>query len=97
MTIKGAIQFSDFVSAHGLADQDSLFRQIVNCTNNFKAACNCYNKEDKLRMYDTCNRLYSEAVRNVIPKLKMVVLSKIPERQISFYYDRGDLIKLITY
>ncbi len=86
------MDFVNFLSANGLADKDSLFTQMVNCVNNFRAACNCYKKEDKLKMWKTCGSLFNNAVAHVVPKWKEEFLSKTTERQIIFYTEHGDLL-----
>ncbi len=96
MKIQGPIEFVAFISVNALEGKDSLFTQLVNCVANFRAACNCYKKEDKLKMWRTCNGLYNNSVTHVVPKLKDAFLSKTQERQISFYSEHGDLLRIIS-
>lgn len=96
MNIRGPFEFAGFLSANSLQDKESVFIQLVNCVNNFRSACNCYKKEDKDRMYNTCNRLYQESVKHIVPRMKDVFLSKTSERQISFYTENGDLLRIVS-
>jgi len=96
MNIRGPFEFASFLSANSLQDKESIFIQLTNCVNNFRAACNCYKKEDKDRMYNICTRLYQEAVKHIVPRMKDVFLSKTPERQISFYTENGDLLRIVS-
>ena len=96
MNIGNITQFSSFISSNNIGHLDGIFSQIVNCINNYSAKCNCYKLEDKQRMYADCNKLYNNAIRNVVPRFKNEILSKIPERQISFYTDNGTLISIVS-
>lgn len=96
MTIGNVTQFANFITSQGLNRLDGTLQQIVTCINNYSTACNCHKVEDKRKMYDNCNRLYSDAVRHVIPKLKNEILAKIPERQVSFHMDNGTLILILS-
>ena len=96
MKINNVTQFSNFIEQNDISKLDGIFSQIVNCINNYSKACNCYKLEDKQRMYVDCNKLYNNAIRNVVPRFKGDILSKIPERQISFYADNGSLISIVS-
>jgi hypothetical protein len=96
MEIRNVTQFANFVSAHGLAPLDSMFIQTLNCLNNYKSMCNCSKAADKLKRYVSCNKLYADSVRTVVPKFKNEFLSKIQEYQISFYSEDGCSIGVIS-
>lgn len=96
MEIKNVTQFANFIKQNDIARLDGIFSQIVDCIDNYSKACNCHKVEDKRRMYDNCNKLYVNAIRNAMPRLKSEILSKIPERQISFYADNGSLISIVS-
>lgn len=96
MEIRNVTQFADFLSSSRLREKDTIFTQTVNCVNNYRAACNCYKKEDKITLYNQCNKLYGDAVKFIIPKFKNEILSKIPDRQISFYDEGGHLLMIVS-
>jgi len=96
MTIGNVTQFSNFITGHGLNRLDGTLQQVVACIDNYAAACNCHKAEDKQKMYEICNRLYSDAVRHVIPKLKNEILAKIPERQVSFHMENGTVMLILS-
>jgi len=96
MDIRNVTQFANFVSSTHLVGLDTSFLQIVQCLNGYNAACNCYKKEDKLKLYEKCNAAYHQAVKHVVPKFRHEFLSKTGERQISFYTDQGHLIIVMT-
>lgn len=95
MDIRNATQFANFVSKGGLQNLDMVFQQIVFCINNYNSACNCWKAEDKKKLYDNCTAIYTNAVKNTVPKFKNDFLSKTEERQIQFYLDNGILIGLV--
>ena len=96
MNIQNITEFATFISANNLVGNDSSLVQIIECLNTYKAACACWKKEDKMMMYDTCNRVYHHAVKHVVPRLKAQFLAATPERQISFYDDHNQLIGIIS-
>lgn len=96
MEIKNVTQFCNFIKSNNLTALDSVFSQIITCINNYAASCNCHKVQDKQKIYDNCNRLYTDAVRNIVPKFKNVILPKIPEGRISFYVDNGGLISILS-
>lgn len=96
MEIKNVTQFVTFIGSKNLTNKDSNLLELVKCLNNYTAACNCHKSGDKQELYNTCNRMYLSAVRNIIPKFKGELLPTIPERQISFYTDNGSLIMRLT-
>jgi hypothetical protein len=96
MDIRNVTQFVNFLEGNGITRMDSSFLQVIQCIQNYTAACSCYKREDKVKIYNMCNGVYHNAVRNVIPRLKHEFLSKISERQISFYNDNGQLIGIIS-
>lgn len=95
MDIRNATQFAAFVSKGGLKDLDITFQQIILCINNYASACNCWQARDKQKLYDNCTTIYTNAVRNVVPKFKANFLAQTEERQIQFYTDNGSLIGLV--
>lgn len=96
MDIRGPMGFADYLSANGMTTKESSFIQLFNCVNNFRAACNCYKKEDKQRMSDTCNRIYMDCVRHVVPRFTNDFLNKTPDRQLKFYTNTGDLLRIVS-
>ena len=96
MEIRNVTQFANFMSSNELANLDSIFQQIIQCVNSYASACNCYKVEDKLKLYNNCTRMYSDAVKIVVPKLKNVILAKVPLGKISFYTDNGTLITTVS-
>lgn len=96
MEIRNVTQFANFVSTNGLMTLDSMFIQTVNCLNTYKAMCNCRGGADKLRLYGNCNKLYSDSVKVIVPRLKDQFLSKVQEYQISFYSEDGHLMGVIS-
>jgi len=96
MDIQNVTQFSTFITDNNLVHADSSLSQIVTCMNTYRAACTCWKREDKLKIYSTCNQTYYHAIKHVVPKLKNQFLSKTQERQIAFYNDQNQLIGLIS-
>ena len=96
MDIKNPTQFANFVGANGLTGLDNSFLEAVICMNHYAAACDCHKRADKATIYETCQRIYQNAVRNVVPKHKGIFLSKAGATQISFYADNGSLIGIIS-
>jgi len=96
MNIRGPSEFSEWLSSVGLSHRDNVFTQLFNCIHNFRAACSCYKKEDKMKMYDTCKKLYRDAIMHVVPKLKGELLSKTQERSINFYDENGTLLRIVS-
>lgn len=96
MDISGPAGFVGYLASIGMSNKDSSFIQLSNCVANFQAACNCYKKEDKQRMYDTCNKLYVDSVRHVVPRFTNEFLNKTPDRQLKFLTDRGDLLRIVS-
>ena len=95
MDIRNITQFANFISAGQLQNLNMSFHQIIMCVNNYASACNCHKGEYKRKLYDDCTRVYTDVVRNVVPKFKNDFLSKTTERQITFYLDNGTIIGLI--
>lgn len=85
-----------FVSAHNMVHLDQNFIQLVNCINNYAAACNCHKKADKDDLYRVCTKMYLDGVRHVVSRFKTEFLSKTTERQIAFYSEQGQLILIIS-
>ena len=96
MDIRNVTQFATFISEHNLTNNDSSLKQVVECLNTYKAACACWKREDKLKIYDTCNRVYYHSVKHVVPRLKNQFLAATQERQIAFYDDHNQLIGIIS-
>ena len=95
MDIRNATQFANFVSKGNLQNLDMTFQQVVFCINNYNAACNCWKADAKKKLYDNCTVIYTNAVRNIVPKFKTQFLAKTTDRQIQFYLDNGSLIGLV--
>lgn len=95
MDIRNATQFANFLTKAGLQNLDITFQQVIFCINNYSAMCNCRGAADKKKLYDNCTTTYKNSVQNVVPKFKTEFLSKIEDRQISFYLDNGSLIGLV--
>lgn len=96
MDFKNPTEFARFLSDNELSRLDSTFSQLVNCINNYAAACTCDKREDKLRMYGVCTKLYQDGVQHVVPKFKNEFLSKTTDRQLAFYTESGQLITIIS-
>ena len=97
MKINNVTEFATFISTHNLTNGESSLEQVIECLNTYKAACSCWKNEEKLEMYNNCNRIYYHAVKNVIPNLKRQFLAITEERQISFFNDAGQLIGIISH
>lgn len=96
MDINNVTQFVNFIVSNQFGALDTTFVQLVNCINNFSAACNCHKVEDKRKFYNQCNKLYIDAVRIVVPKHKNVILARVPEGRITFRSDNGSLIAIVS-
>ncbi len=96
MEINSPTEFARFLSTHELVQIDPIFNQLVNCINNYSAACNCSKSEDKAKIYGTCIKMYFDAVRNSVSKLKHIFLSKTEERQITFRSEQGQIILIVS-
>ena len=96
MDIHNVTEFTNFISSNNLIIGDSTLKQVVDCINNYRAACVCYKVDDKKGIYDSCNRLYKHIVKQIVPRLKSEFLSKTSERQISFYDDQNQLIAIVS-
>lgn len=95
MEIRNVTQFSNFITTNGIINLDSIFHQIVMCIDKYSSACNCHNANEKLQMYNNCNKLYLDAIRHIVPILKSSILSKVSGRRIMFYIDNGTLISIV--
>lgn len=96
MDIRNATQLASFLREHGFTNLDGGFAQLVNCIDNVIASCNCHKVEDKQRLYAMCSKLYVDAVTQLVPKFKLTLLSKVPGGRMSFYYDNGGLIAIVS-
>ena len=96
MDIRSPTEFARFLSATELSRLDSIFSQLVTCINNFAVACTCYKREDKMKLYGVCTKLYVDGVRHIVPRFKNEFLSKTSDRQIAFYTDQGQLIAIVS-
>jgi hypothetical protein len=96
MEIGNVTQFSNFISSNNLIRLDGIFQEITNCINNYNASCNCYKLSDKQAMYVNCNKLYSNAIKNIIPKFKYDILSKTSDNKIIFKLDNGTIISILS-
>ena len=96
MDINNVTQFASFLSSNGFTSLDSAFLQIIQCVNRFSSACNCYKIADKRKMYDTCCKLYTDAVIHAVPKYKNAILQKVPEGRLTFHSDNGSLIAIVS-
>jgi len=96
MDIRNVTQFASFISDNDLGRIDGIFQQVITCINTYKFSCNCYKLEDKQKLYASCNKMYMDSVQHIVPRFKNEFLSKIPERQISFYMENGGLIFILS-
>jgi hypothetical protein len=96
MDIRNVTQFCNFITSNGFNKSNGSLQQIVSCIDGYSAACNCHKVEDKQKMYAICNKLYSDAIKHIVPTLKHEFLSKTSERQIIFYSDNGTLISILS-
>lgn len=96
MDIRNTTQFANFIGANDFTKLDNALLEIVLCINNFSAACDCHNRNDKMIIYNTCQGIYYNAVRNVLPKHQGAILSKTGTNHIAFYTDGGALIGIIS-
>lgn len=96
MEIRNTTQFASFLRGNGFQVLDGMFLQVVNCIDNYSAACNCYKEADKRFIYETCCKLYETSVRHLAPQFRNQFLSKTTDRQISFYTDSGVLITVMS-
>ena len=95
MRINNVTEFVNFSNSNGLAALDVSFSQINQCLDTYKYKCNCYSKQDKINQYNECNRIYSNIVLTVMPKLKAKIFSKVGDMQI-YCYDGSRLIGVIS-
>jgi len=96
MNISNITQFVSFISDNNLTSLDSSLQQVQQCFHSYATACSCYNQEDKIRLYNSCNKAYIQAVSHVIPRFRNEFLSKTTERQISFYSENGQLLFILS-
>lgn len=96
MNIRNTTEFATFISGNDLTNSDSSLIQLINCINTYKAGCDCWKKDEKLKLYNTCAQLYFHAVKHVLPKLKNEILAKTSERHIIFFSDQGHVIGSIS-
>jgi len=96
MEIRNPTEFARFLSANDLAKLDNTFIQLIQCINNFSTACSCHKREDKLKIYAVCSRLYLDGARHLASRFKTEFLSKITDRQISFYTEQGQLLCILS-
>lgn len=95
MDIRNVTQFAHFLSQYELMKLDPSFGQLITCINNFAAGCNCHKRDDKLKIYAICNKLYVDNVR-LITRFKNEFLNKSNQRQLSFYNEHGHLLISIS-
>lgn len=96
MEIHNPTQFASFVSSNGLTGLDELFNQVVICIGDYSRQCNCHRQNDKVRIYQNCNKLYSAAAMIAGTRLKGEFLNKTSDRQIAFYSENGTLIAIAS-
>src|ERR1041385_7578452 len=96
MEFRNPTEFARFLSSHELTRLDRSFLQMVNCINSYSSACNCHNRETKIQLYQSCNKLYQDLALHLVNKFKNEFLSKITDRQISFYTEQGQLISIVS-
>lgn len=92
MEIRNVTQFTRYIADHNLQGLHMHFQEIILCMKNFEAQCNCHHSSDKRRIYDHCNVMYGDSVKNVVPKYKNEFLAATPDRTLSFFSENGTLI-----
>lgn len=95
MKISNVTEFNNFARTNNLASFDVSFIQLNSCLELYATKCSCYNQQDKLNQYKTCNDMYYNIAANVLPKIKQKVLSNLGVKTISFY-DNSRMIGLIS-
>ena len=95
MDIRSPGEFARFLSANDFVKLDGTFAQLVNCVNNFSAACSCHKREDRMKLYGVCTRMYLDGASQAAPRFKTEFLSKTTDRQICFYTEQGQPITTI--
>lgn len=96
MDFKNPTEFARFLSNNELSRLDSTFSQLINCINNYATACTCDKREDKLKLYGVCTKLYQDGARHIVSRFKNEFLSKTTDRQIALYTEAGQLILIIS-
>ena len=96
MDIRNCTQFANFIGANNLSGLDNGLLEMVLCMNHYSAACDCHKREDKQKIYQTCQQIYINTVRGIVPRHKAAFLSKAGVTQIAFYADGGLLIGIIS-
>lgn len=95
MRINNAIEMYNLLNTFGLVDKNSKTKEFSNCILSIQN-CACTSRNDKLKIQQHCNKLYVELVHWVTSNMKLDFLSRITERQISFYSDTGKLLMIIS-
>lgn len=96
MDIRSPSDLAQFVSVNDLSRLDGGFVQLINCVNNYRAACNCYKQEDKNKTYEVCTKMYINLAKHIVNRFKTEFLSKTTDRQISLYTENGQLITIVS-
>ena len=96
MNIANATEFNNFIKSNEFFNADPVFGQLNQCLDTYLHKCNCYNKQDKIDMYNKCNSLYYSIISGTMPKLKSKILAKIGDRMI-YFYDNNRLIGSIGH
>jgi hypothetical protein len=97
MELRNPTEFARWLSANEFGRLDSSFSQLIQCINNYAAACTCDKREDKLKQWSLCTKLYHHGALHVAPRFKKEFLSKTTDRQISLYSEVGQLIVIISH
>lgn len=94
MDIKGPIEFSNFIKTSSL-NNDVMFTKIVECVSNL-SGCACTSRDEKIKKYQRCNKLYVDFIKSNANKHKNDLLNKTSDRQIIFHTDTGEIIIIIS-
>ncbi len=87
MDINNPTQFVSFIGTHKLESLHPIFQQLVICMGDYSRYCECHNQNDKIKIYNKCNILYSQAAKMSASIFKSHFLSKTTDRQIVFNSD----------
>ena len=96
MIIKNATECNNFINGSGLSSLDPMFSQLDQCLTKYINKCNCHKKEDKVKLYQTCNSIHYNLTSQTIPRLRGQILQQTGHR-IIYFYDNNKLIGSIGY
>lgn len=96
MEFHNPTELARFVSDNDLVRLNPIFPHLVGCINNYAVVCSCTKREDKLKLYETCVKLYMDSAKHIVARYKTEFFSKTSEASFTFYTEQGQLITIVS-